>query len=94
MNASMVVDRVWQAAETVGYGSLFPKQDGNYITDDHGPVNDVAGIPCIDIIAYYPHCQQSTFGPTWHTVDDTMEHLDRNTLKAVGQTLVQVIYSE
>ena len=90
----MVVDRVWQAAETVGYGSLFPKQDGNYITDDHGPVNDVAGIPCIDIIAYYPHCQQSTFGPTWHTVDDTMEHLDRNTLKAVGQTLVQVIYSE
>jgi len=94
MKAPMVVDRVWQAAETVGYGSLFPKQDGNYITDDHGPVNDVAGIPCIDIIAYYPHCQQSTFGPTWHTIDDTMEHLDRNTLKAVGQTLVQVIYSE
>ena len=92
--APQVVDRVWQAAEVVGYGSLFPKEEGGYITDDHGPVNDVAGIPCIDIIAYYPYCEQSSFGPTWHTVDDTMEHIDRNTLKAVGQTLVQVIYSE
>ncbi|MDE6807012.1 MAG: M28 family peptidase, partial [Prevotella sp.] len=62
--------------------------------DDHGPVNDIAHIPCIDIIAYYPYCQARSFGPTWHTVDDTMEHLDRNTLKAVGQTLLQVIFSE
>ena len=92
--APQVVDLVWKAAEVVGYGSLFPKEAGGYITDDHGPVNDVAGIPCIDIIAYYPYCEQSSFGPTWHTVDDTMEHIDRHTLKAVGQTLVQVIFSE
>ncbi|MBR1448159.1 MAG: M28 family peptidase [Prevotella sp.] len=94
MKARQVVDRVWRAAQVVGYGSMFPQQGGGYITDDHGPVNDVANIPCIDIIAYYPYCEQSNFGPTWHTVDDTMEHIDRNTLKAVGQTLVQVIFSE
>ena len=64
------------------------------ITDDHVPVNEKAGIACIDIIPFYPDCQQSSFGPTWHTINDTMEHIDRATLKAVGQTMVQVLYSE
>ena len=64
------------------------------ITDDHVPLNEKAHIPTIDVINYYPDCQQSSFGPTWHTVVDDMEHIDRNTLKAVGQVMVQVIYSE
>ena len=64
------------------------------ITDDHLPVNQTARIPCIDIIPYYPDCPSSSFGPTWHTVSDDMAHLDKATLKAVGQTLVQVIYTE
>ena len=79
--ARKIVDKVWRAAQKIGYGSLFPKQQGGYITDDHLPINTVAKIPCIDIIPYYPDCQQSSFGPTWH-------------LHAVGQTLVQVLYSE
>lgn len=92
--APSVVKRVWKAAEVAGFGSFFPQQDGGMITDDHGPVNEVAGIPCIDIISYYPDCMESSFGPTWHTVTDDMEHIDPATLKAVGQTLVQVLYSE
>ena len=36
----------------------------------------------------------SGFGPTWHTVNDNMEHIDRQVLKAVGQTVTQVIYNE
>jgi Zn-dependent M28 family amino/carboxypeptidase len=92
--ARNVVDKVWAAARTAGYGSYFPDEDGGAITDDHVPVNQVALIPCIDIIPYYPDCQQSSFGPTWHTVSDDMNHLDRSTLQAVGQTLVQVLYSE
>lgn len=92
--ASDVVSRVWKAASTVGYGSYFPSKEGGTITDDHVPVNQVAGIPCIDIVPCDPYCEQSSFGPTWHTVDDDMQHLDRNTLKAVGQTLIQVICTE
>ena len=87
-----VVERVWKAAQVVGYGSIFPTKRGGNITDDHGPVNEVAGIPCIDIIPYYPECEQSSFGPTWHTINDDMQHIDRNTLQAVGQTLVQVLF--
>ena len=81
-------------AEIVGYGSFFPQQEGGMITDDHVPVNKVAGIPCIDIIPYYPDCEASSFGPTWHTVIDDMSHIDALTLRAVGQTIVQVVFSE
>lgn len=92
--ANEIVNKIWRTAAQIGYGSFFPMKDGGMITDDHVPVNEKAGIPCVDIIAFYPDCQQSSFGPTWHTVNDTMEHIDPNVLKAVGQTLVQVLYTE
>ena len=92
--AGQIVEKVWRAAHAAGYGSTFPMQDGGYVTDDHVPVNDIANIPCVDIINHYPDCQQSSFGPTWHTVNDDMQHIDKNTLQAVGQTLLQVIYNE
>ena len=93
-HARKIVEKVWQAASAAGYGSYFPTEDGGAVTDDHLPVNEKAGIPCIDIISHYPDCQQSTFGPTWHTINDDMQHIDKNTLQAVGQTLVQLIFSE
>ena len=92
--ASSIVDKVWRAASVVGYGSFFPKKEGLSITDDHLPVNTIAKIPCIDIIPYYPFCEQSSFGPTWHTVNDDMAHIDKSTLQAVGQTVIQVLFSE
>ena len=92
--ASEIVNKVWRTASQIGYGSYFPMPEGGMITDDHVPVNEKAGIACIDIIPFYPDCQQSSFGPTWHTINDTMEHIDRATLKAVGQTMVQILYSE
>ncbi|MBR3647384.1 MAG: M28 family peptidase [Paludibacteraceae bacterium] len=92
--APAVVKRVWAAAEIIGYGSMFPKEEGSMITDDHVPVNQKANIPCIDIIPYYADCKASSFGPTWHTVNDDMQHIDKNTLQAVGQTMIQLLYSE
>lgn len=91
--AAQVVDLVWKTAAQSGYGQFFPMRDGGYITDDHMPVNQIAGIPCIDIVPYFPNAS-SGFGPTWHTLDDTMENIDPNVLKAVGQTVLQVLYNE
>ena len=91
--AASIVDKVWSAARHAGFSSVFANEVGGGVTDDHVPVNE-AGIPTVDIIPFYPDCRQSSFGPTWHTINDDMEHLDINTLKAVGQTLIQVIYSE
>lgn len=92
--APEIVRKVWKAAHSAGYGSFFPKSEGGAITDDHIPVNQTARIPTIDIIPYYPDCSASSFGPTWHTTSDTMENIDQATLKAVGQTLIQVLFTE
>lgn len=91
--AAGIVDKVWAAARTVGKSEYFVNEGGGYVTDDHDPINNI-GVPTIDIISYYPDCEQSSFGPTWHTVIDDMEHLDPAVLHAVGQTLIQVIYQE
>ena len=92
--APQLVERVWNAAHTAGYSGFFPMTAGGYITDDHLPVNERAGIPTIDIIPCYPDNEASSFGPTWHTVNDDMQHIDKSTLKAVGQTLVQVLFTK
>ena len=93
-HAGRLVDRIWSAASAAGYSSFFPMEAGGYVTDDHIPVNEVAHVPCVDIINHYPDCQQSSFGPTWHTVSDDMQHIDKKTLKAVGQTLLQVVFND
>lgn len=88
-----IVTKVWNAAAAAGYSSYFPTAAGGAVTDDHIPLNK-AGIPTVDIIPFYRDLPDNSFGPTWHTTSDTMEHIDKNTLKAVGQTVVQVLYSE
>ena len=92
--AKDIVDKVWGTAANLGYSSIFVNQGGGYVTDDHGPINQTAGIPCIDIIPYSPNNPRSSFGDTWHTINDTMEHISKNTLKAVGETVMNVIYNE
>ena len=91
--AKNIVEKVWKAARTAGYSGVFSEYEGATITDDHIPLNEIAQIPTIDIIPYYPDNYVSSFGPTWHTLDDNMNNIDKNTLKAVGQTMLQVIYS-
>ncbi len=89
--AKSVVNKVWQAAAEAGYGSYFIPEDGGGATDDHLFVNEIAGIPTVDII---PMDEDYGFGAFWHTVGDNMEVIDRATLKAVGQTLLHIIYNE
>ena len=86
--------KIWKKAHELGYGKYFVKEDGGETVDDHIYVNKLARIPCVDIINYDAGNPQSSFGSFWHTVNDTMENIDRNTLKAVGQTVMDVIYNE
>ncbi len=89
--ASAVQQRVWKAAGTAGYSSYFPFEQGPGITDDHVFVNKLINIPTIDIINLNTNTEKS-FAPHWHTHQDNMSIIDKNTLKAVGETLLQVIY--
>lgn len=89
--ASDVQQRVWNAAGAAGYSSYFPYENGASITDDHVFVNEIAHIPTVDIINLNSQTE-SAFAPHWHTHNDNMSIIDKATLKAVGATLLQVIY--
>lgn len=82
--------KVWNKAEELGYGNYFADGMIGAVTDDHYSVIEYLSIPCIDII---PH-DFSDEGSPWHTLKDDMSRIDRSTLKAVGQTVLAVIYEE
>lgn len=90
--AAKYVEEVWSTARDLGYGKYFIQADGGAITDDHQYVIQGRSIPCIDIINYDPETEKG-FGDHWHTINDTMENIDPQTLKAVGQTVLEVIYT-
>ena len=91
--ASGVVSNVWSQAKNLGFSQYFVDQKGGAITDDHIYVNQLIGIPSIDIIQYDPN-SKSGFGFYWHTTHDTMDNVDKNTLNAIGTTLMHVVYNE
>lgn len=91
--AQPVVELLWHIAQQLGYGHYFPLRDGGGIVDDHVNVNQIARVPCIDIVPYHTD-GPSSFGPTWHTVSDTPENIDPNVLEAVGQSVLQLIYND
>lgn len=88
-----VVQKVWGMAAKLGYGNYFLSQQGGQVIDDHLYVNQIAHIPSINIIQHDP-TTFSNFGAYWHTHNDNMDVIDRNTLKAVGQTLIGVLFNE
>jgi hypothetical protein len=38
--------------------------------------------------------EEGGFCKTWHTKADNINNIDKNTLKAVGQTITEVIFTE
>lgn len=94
--APQVMNKVWAIGQELGYGRFFVnEQTGGGVTDDHYFVNTIAKIPMIDIIGMpKPPGTNNSFGRHWHTHDDNMEVIDIRTLRAVGQTLLEVIYRE
>jgi glutaminyl-peptide cyclotransferase len=93
--AKGVVDKVWNAANSIGYSDYFKYVNASGITDDHYYVNTEAKIPMIDIIEYNMNpADNDWFGPYHHRHSDNMDIISKNTLKAVGQTLMHVLYNE
>ena len=92
-SAAPIVQMVWSKARDLGYGKFFINADGGAITDDHQYVISGRGIPSIDIINYDPDTETG-FASYWHTQQDNMDNIDRETLKAVGQTVLEVIYNQ
>jgi glutaminyl-peptide cyclotransferase len=91
------VQRIWKEAEVLGYGKYFVKKIAPAITDDHTYINQIAGIPTLDIIHYEPNVNAYNgfdFGHFHHTQKDNMGIIHKETLKAVGQTVIHIVYQK
>lgn len=87
-------NKVWRIAQDLGYHDSFSNELGDPISDDHLPLNEIAGIPTIDIIDLDPNSSNECFPEVWHTLDDNLENIDKNTLGVVGNVLNHVVYKE
>ena len=86
------MEKVWKIAHELGYANLFDNRVTGEITDDHLVINQIMGIPSIDIIHYDPI--HSDFGPFHHRHTDNMEIVDAEIMKVVGHVVLEVIYRE
>lgn len=83
---------IWDMGNKSGYSDYFRYEDnGAGAIDDHYYVNTIIKIPTLDIIATQPN---GNFMPHHHTTDDNINIIDHKTMKAVGQTLLNVIYGD
>jgi Zn-dependent M28 family amino/carboxypeptidase len=97
-SAPDVVNLIWNTANKLGYAATFTADEIEGVVDDHVFVNK-GGIRCIDIIDTKPQIMAMglggyVFGSYHHTHNDNMSIIDKNTLTAVGQTVMQVIYNQ
>ncbi len=90
--APWVLDKVWDNASRLGYGNIFVNKPGLPISDDHIPVNRIAGIPMINIIHIDPNSSNGTFFEYWHTLEDNLKHIDPVMLAIVGRVLATTVY--
>ena len=91
-HAATYVEQIWRTATKLGYGRYFVNQPAYPITDDHYYVSTIAGIPCVDIIDYKSN-NGTGFAEWWHTQDDDMRNINKQTLQAVGETVITTICS-
>ena len=91
--APHVLDKVWGIAASLGHQNHFVFNESEHVgVDDHVYVNKIRRIPSIDIIQYDPNTK--AFAPHWHTHQDNMEVIDKNTLSAVGETVLATVLQE
>lgn len=90
--APFLVKKIWNKAAHLGYSNYFVFEDVRAITDDHYYVIHYANIPSINIVGMNPVTED--FGPHHHRHTDNMNIIDKNTLKAVGQTVLEFLWEE
>jgi hypothetical protein len=91
--AEPIVRKVWGIGYQLGYSEYFRYNRTSHIVDDHTYINEIVGIPFIDII-HYDASTETRFWTKWHTHEDDLSVIDRKTLEAVGQTVLQTLYNE
>lgn len=88
--AAPVMYKVWDVARSLGWSKYFISSDGGDMIDDHVPVIKHRGVPAVDIINYDQRNPKG-FGNHWHTHGDNLNIIDKQTLRAVGETVATML---
>ena len=91
--ASRIVDEVWSIASNNGFSNFFVSEKTPPIIDDHLYINNLIHIPTINIVEYDPNTH-NRFNAHHHKHSDNMDIIEKTTLHAVGQTVLEVLYNE
>ena len=84
-----LVRHLWDRAKDMGLDAFIGRVD-YAIYDDHIPLNEIAGIPSINIIDFkYPN----SYANFWHTLNDIPENCSEESLGQVGDLMVDYIYN-
>jgi hypothetical protein len=84
-----LVRHLWDRAKDMGLDAFIGRVD-YAIYDDHIPLNEIAGIPSIDLIDFkYPN----SYANFWHTLNDIPENCSEESLGQVGALMVDYIYN-
>jgi Zn-dependent M28 family amino/carboxypeptidase len=91
MFAPGLTEKIWNTAKQLGYANTFINENTNAILDDHLYVNQIAKIPMVDIVQ---NQIGTSFFEHWHTTNDNINAIDKNSLKQVAHVVLTIIYSE
>lgn len=91
--APTLMRKVWKLGQGMGYNNYFVNDKTPPVIDDHLFINQIAKIPTIDIINR-PLGSKTGFHECWHTQCDDLTVINKRTLRAVGQTVLAVVYRE
>ena len=80
--ARNVAKSIWQTAEKLGVRAFVPR-NRHTVQDDHLPLNEIAGIPTVDLIDFdYP--RPGIGAPQyWHTEQDVPANCSGESMAAV-----------
>lgn len=92
--APSIVNKVWRAAKDLGYSDLFREDVTPQTIDDNYFVTQGAGIPSANIVHYHVNVLPMGYGTFHHTHQDNMDIISKETLRKVGETVMEVIYHE
>ena len=95
--AAAVNDKVYGAAQTLGYSDVFLSNEMQDINDDHIALI-AEGIQMIDLIHPLPTGTHDANDVRayrfWHTQQDTADNCSPKTMKIVGDVVLKVLYRE
>ena len=86
-----LTDKLWSAASALGFGNIFVNQETDPILDDHMYVNQIAGIPMVDIVQNSP---TTSFFSHWHTTTDDLEAVNAETMRIVATVAMKTVYGD